>query len=154
MCDCYWVGGVDQIYTQIEGNISFEGGPENDKFAPGCRTIFFYSDWTSWGIFLLVLSVFWWCPRQYCTISCWCICPRVGLLDPSPFGHWTLKKTYSNPKNHWTLQWRGLNLYGAGVILGPQNDATFEGEIGFLGKHPLVASYLPLFVSYHCTTRS
>ena len=37
------------------------------------------------------------------------------------------------PKNPWTLQWRGLNLYFAGVFLGPQNDATFEEEIGFLG---------------------
>ena len=35
------------------------------------------------------------------------------------------------PKNPWTLQWKGLNLYSRGP--GPQNDATFEGEIGFLG---------------------
>ena len=27
-----------------------------------------------------------------------------------------------------------MNLFFAGVFLGPQNDATFEGEIGFLGQ--------------------
>ena len=35
----------------------------------------------------------------------------------------------------WTLQWRGEfePVCIAGVFWGPQNDATFEGEIGFLG---------------------
>ena len=40
------------------------------------------------------------------------------------------------PKNPWTLQWKGLNLYDAGVFLGPQNDAIFEGS-GFLGPPKL-----------------
>ncbi len=38
------------------------------------------------------------------------------------------------PKNHWTLQSRGLNLYSKGVFLGPQNKPTImEVENGPLG---------------------
>ena len=44
-----------------------------------------------------------------------------------------IKKT-SNPKNPWTLQWKGWkNLYDAGVFFsGPQNSHWIEGS-GFLG---------------------
>ena len=35
------------------------------------------------------------------------------------------------PKDYLTLQWKGLNLHSRGP--GPQNDASFEGEIGSLG---------------------
>ena len=35
------------------------------------------------------------------------------------------------PNNHWTLQWKGLNLYSSGVFV--INLATFEGS-GFLGS--------------------
>ena len=38
-------------------------------------------------------------------------------------------KNYPYPKNPWTLQWKGLNLYSRGQ--GPQN-SFFEGS-GFLG---------------------
>ena len=34
------------------------------------------------------------------------------------------------PKNHWTLEWRGLHLAGGRVL----KIATFEGS-GFLGLH-------------------
>ena len=37
---------------------------------------------------------------------------------------------FNNPKDHWTLQWKGLNLYRRGRVL---KTASFEGS-GYLGK--------------------
>ena len=37
---------------------------------------------------------------------------------------------FSDPKDHWTLQWKGLNLYSRGRVL---KMASFEGS-GYLGQ--------------------
>ena len=44
--------------------------------------------------------------------------PQTVGLVPSLSSWWCLQKM-AYPKNHWTLQWRGLNLYSRGP--GPQS---------------------------------
>ena len=49
------------------------------------------------------------------------------------------------PKDHWTLQWKSLNLYDAGV--GSSKKASFEGS-GYLGCENLmvIMSVLHVFL--------
>ena len=70
--------------------------------------------------------------------------PRSISLNQGRRGVWNLSNTIStpcfswrhpnkkniNPKDHWTLQWKGLNLYGR---VGSSKIASFEGS-GYLGK--------------------
>ena len=51
----------------------------------------------------------------------------------------------NHPKNPWTLQWRGLNLYDAGVRV--LKIATFEGS-GFLGQLPIRLCYISLAIPW------
>ena len=51
-------------------------------------------------------------------------------MDPLGKGKLSFPKK-THPKNPWTLQWKGLNLYSRGP--GPQNSQAFEGS-GFLGR--------------------
>ena len=52
--------------------------------------------------------------------------------------HASLAKISIPPKNPWTLQWKGLNLYSRGRVL---KIAIFEGS-GFLGPIPYHGTYI------------
>ena len=51
---------------------------------------------------------------------------------------------FAHPKDHWTLQWKGLNLYSRGRIL---KMTSFEGSgyLGQLSKNPKLQNASPVF---------
>ena len=77
--------------------------------------------------------------------------PTFFYFHPDPWGMIQFDSYFSdgwfnhqlenleNPKNHWTLQWRGLNLYNRGSMVWVRKIATFWGFFGFLEQFKWVS---------------